>query len=147
LSGFGPPRQIAAEAADCASGRRDCLRAFVGLAGVLSLGPCFSMRTARAEETNPDVWLRHFSAGYAGDGAALSRLGAIYLASNPRERNRERLLRLLSMDGTGCVASRLIEHIARDWSEHDVTTVDGWLLARTEARICAALHLMDGAPV
>lgn len=105
------------------------------------------MRAARAEEINLEVWLRHFSAGYAGDGAALSRLGAIYLASNPQERNRERLSRLLSMDGTSSVASRLIEHIARDWSEHDVTMVDGWLLARTEARICAALHLMDGAPV
>jgi len=105
------------------------------------------MRSAHAEEISLEVWLRHFSADYAGDSAALSRLGAIYLVSNPQERSRERLSRLLPMAGTSSVGSRLIEHIARDWSEHDVTTVDGWLLARAEARICAALHLMDGAPV
>jgi hypothetical protein len=117
------------------------------LAGVLSLGSPFSMRTARAEEPNLQVWLRYFSADFPGDGAALSRLGAHYLASNPQERSRKLLSQLLSMDGASSVGSRLIEHIARDWSKHDVTTVDGWLLARTEARICAALHLMDGAPV
>jgi hypothetical protein len=147
LSGSGPARQLGVEAAERAPGRRDCLRAFVSLVGVLSLGSYVSMCAARAEDVNLEVWLRYFSAAYAGDGAELSRLGAIYLASNPHERSRERLSRLLSMDGASSVGSRLIEHIARDWSEHDVTTVDGWLLARTEARICAALHLMHGAPV
>jgi hypothetical protein len=34
--------------------------------------------------------------------------------------------------------------VARDWAEHNVTVVEGWVLSRTEARICAVLHLMGG---
>jgi hypothetical protein len=38
--------------------------------------------------------------------------------------------------------SVLIERIAQNWSMHDVTQVEGWVLSRTEARICAAVHLL-----
>jgi hypothetical protein len=147
LSGFKPPRQAGANATARALGRRDWLRAFVGLFGALALGPSLGLHTSWSEEVHPEEWLRRFGAACLGDGAALSRLGTIYLASNPRERNRERLSRLLWGDGTGSVGARLIESISRDWFAHDVTVVDGWVLARTEARLCAALHLMDGARV
>ncbi len=43
------------------------------------------------------------------------------------------------------MASQLRSGIARDWSAHRVVVVDGWLLARTEARLCALLHLEAGA--
>jgi hypothetical protein len=35
--------------------------------------------------------------------------------------------------------------VSRDWSDNHVVVVDGWLLARTEARLCAFLHFEEGA--
>jgi hypothetical protein len=145
--GFEPPRQIGDHGAARALERRHWLRAFVALFGVLSFGPPFGVRESWSEEAHLEKWLRLFSVDFLGDGAALSHLGAIYLASNPGERNRKRLSRLLSGDGTNPVGLSLIENVARDWLEHDVAVVEGWVLARTEARICAVLHIMDGALV
>jgi hypothetical protein len=78
-----------------------------------------------------------------GDAAALRELGARYLAEHPQERDRSRLVRLLGEDRRFSIRSALIERIARDWRAHDVTAAGGWVLARTEARLCALLHLMD----
>jgi len=39
----------------------------------------------------------------------------------------------------------VFESVARDWREHEVELLEGWLLARTEARVCALLHLTQGA--
>jgi hypothetical protein len=43
------------------------------------------------------------------------------------------------------IPSRITRALDRDWSNHDVAVVDGWILARTEARLCAVLHLAAGA--
>jgi hypothetical protein len=123
--------------------RRQWLRAFVGLFGVLSLGPpSLVLHEASSNEANLEKWLKWFVTNYPGDGAALSQLGTVYLKSNPRERNRIRLSRLLSANSASLVPQSLIGSIARDWVEHDVTLVDGWVVARTEARICGLLHLL-----
>jgi hypothetical protein len=55
------------------------------------------------------------------------------------------LSQLLIADDGDAIQSQLLSAITRDWSRHHVAVVDGWLLARTEARLCAVLHLESGA--
>jgi hypothetical protein len=55
------------------------------------------------------------------------------------------LSHLLIDGGDAAIPSRLLRALARDWSNHHVAVVDGWLLARTEALLCAVLHLQEGA--
>lgn len=40
--------------------------------------------------------------------------------------------------------ARFDERVARDFERGDVVTVDGWVLARTEARLCAMAALRTG---
>ncbi len=89
-------------------------------------------------------WVRD-SGGLFPDSTAIRRLGALYLAAHPAERSQGLLSQLLIGGGEGTVPSRLFCAVARDWSVHDVVVVDGWILARTEARLCAFLHLEEGA--
>ena len=135
------------EATAPAVGRRDWLRAAVYLIGVFSLGSSLHVRPSQSLGIALENWLRREGRRVLRDSAALGRLGEIYLASHPHERNRGQLALLLSGDGTTAVPCGLIAKISRDWLEHDVAVVDGWVLARTEARICALLHLMGGAQV
>jgi hypothetical protein len=126
-------------------GRRDLILALIGLcAGVLASGSggCGEVRS------NSDAlgeWLRDCGAGFFADLSALHRLGAIYLATHPEERSRALLSHLLIAGDDGTIPSRLLSAVARDWSSHHVAVVDGWLLARTEARLCAILHLEEDA--
>jgi len=76
-----------------------------------------------------------------GGRAALARQGATYLAAHPLERDPGLLLRLLVTDGAVPLPAALLAAIARDWRQHDVVVLDGWLLARSEARICALAYL------
>ncbi|HEX2791385.1 MAG TPA: hypothetical protein VHN17_13220 [Steroidobacteraceae bacterium] len=126
--------------------RRGCMRLCIGLLGVLWLGRAVGGREDLPPAGDLQSWLQHFGPGRLGDPMALSRLGAIYLASHPGEREPQHLSRLILSDRAGPVELVLIETIARDWSKHDVAQVDGWVLSRTEARICAAVHLMGGGP-
>jgi hypothetical protein len=129
-----------------ARGRRDVVRGLAGLLGGLSLGPSFVLQAPRSDAVGVEDWLRRFGADVLGDTAMLGGFGAIYLGEHPHERDRERLSRLLAGNGASAVGLSLIEGIAHDWREHDVVVVAGWVCARTEARICALLHLMGGAP-
>jgi len=88
-------------------------------------------------------WLRYCAADFFPDLTALRRLGAIYLVAHPEERSRALLSRLLIGGGDGTIPSRLLSAVARDWSSNHVAVVDGWLLARSEARLCALLHLEE----
>lgn len=121
------------------SGRRDWLRGFAGLCGMLLLSP--SRDWSSESPTTLERWLQLHS---VGDRRALKRLGAAYLAAHPEERDRSRLPRLLAGEGTAHIRLRLIEKIAQDWAEHNICIVEGWVLARSESRLCALLHLMDG---
>jgi hypothetical protein len=97
-----------------------------------------------SEGRNLQKWLRRIDTGFYKDSAALGRLGASYLVSHPTERNIRLLSSLVMGAHTGAVRLGLTIGIARDWAEHNVAVVDGWVLSRTEARICAAVHLMGG---
>jgi len=127
-----------------AGDRRGVIRALAGLIGILSLGPSIAVRKAD-EPTVLETWLRRHGADVLGDTTALGRFGTDYLAQHPEDRDAERLSRLVVGEGTLPIRLRLIENIARDWRVHDAVVVEGWVFARTEARICAALHLMGGA--
>jgi hypothetical protein len=122
------------------------MRLCIGLLGVLWLGRAVGARQHSPPAGDLQSWLQRFGPSRLGDPMALSRLGAIYLASHPGEREPQCLSRLILRSSADPVDLVLIESIARDWSRHDVAQVDGWVLSRTEARICAALHLMCGGP-
>jgi hypothetical protein len=122
--------------------RRSCVRLFISLLGVLSLGPASGASEGSLAAAQLETWLQRIGPDRLGDAAALSRLGAIYLAAHPAEQQPEHLSRLILGDSAAPVESVLIERIAQDWSQHDVTQVEGWVLSRTEARICAAVHLL-----
>ena len=123
--------------------RRDSLRGFAAFLGTLSFG-FISARGAIIRETTLEAWLRRSHPEFLENRVGLRRLGATYLASHPSENDLSRLSQLLLERGGGRVRSRLLAKIARDWATHDVTLLEGWVLARTEARLCAAMHLMDG---
>jgi hypothetical protein len=124
-----------------ALGRRDLLWAFLGFgAGVLIRAPK-AARAVGGDSAALGEWLRGCGACRFADFAALRRLGALYLIARPEEGSGAQLSRLLLTRPEGSVASRLLSAISRDWSSHQVVVVDGWLLARTEARLCAFLHL------
>lgn len=126
-------------------GRRNCLRGLVGALLALSLELPLGARQSAPRITELASWLRLFDADILGNRAMLGRLGAAYLASHPHERNFPQLSRWLAAAGPTPVELHLMESIARDWAEHRIAVVEGWVLAQTEARLCAALHLMDGA--
>ena len=122
------------------------MRVFAGLLGVLWLDRTSGLGRDLLPAAALESLRRLFRSGRLGEPAALGRLGVIYLASHPAERDAGRLSRLILRDSAAPVEAALIESIASDWSRHDVTLVDGWVLSRTEARICAAVHLMGGTP-
>jgi hypothetical protein len=119
----------------------------VGLLGAVSLARSSVVREHLLPAADLENWLRRYGPGRLGDSVVLGRLGASYLASHPEEREPGRLARLILRDSAAPVESGMIESIRQDWSRHDVTLVEGWVLSRTEARICAAMHLVGGRPV
>jgi hypothetical protein len=128
-----------------AVGRRDLILALIGLCtGVLC---CASGGQGEVRSNSGALgdWVRDRGAGFFSDLAALRQLGAIYLVAYPEERSRALLSHLLIAGDDGSIPSRLLRAVARDWSSNHVVVVDGWLLARTEARLCAFLHLEEGA--
>jgi hypothetical protein len=145
LSGIKHALGLGRQNPACFVGRRDWLRAVVGVLGVVLLEPSFFQGNPSPGDAKLEDWLRHLGADVLGNGAALGRIGGLYLDANPGESNRRRLTQLLSGEETTEVGLTLIQNIARNWVDHDVVVVDGWVMARAEARICAVLHLMEGA--
>jgi hypothetical protein len=128
-----------------AVGRRDLLLALIGLCtGVLGCAPggCGEVRSNSGALGD---WVRECGAAFFSDLTALCRLGAIYLMAHPEERSRVLLSQLLIAGDERAIPSRLLSAVARDWSSNHVVVVDGWVLARAEARLCALLHLEEGA--
>jgi hypothetical protein len=126
-------------------GRRDLILALIGLcAGVLGRASGGHGEVRSNSEALAD-WVRDCGGAFFSDLTALRRLGAIYLAAYPEERSRALLSHLLIGADDGAIPSRLLSAVARNWSGNHVVVVDGWLLARAEARLCAFLHLEEGA--
>jgi hypothetical protein len=128
-----------------AVGRRDLILALIGLCTGVFGRASGGQREVRSNCGALGDWVCDCGAGFFSDLTALRRLGAIYLVAHPEERSRALLSHLLIAGDNGTIPSRLLSAVARDWSSHHVVVVDGWLLARTEARFCALLHLEGGA--
>lgn len=127
--------------------RREWLYGFVGLCGVLSFNVAHSMANAGFPVTNTENWLLRLVEHLRGDLSALRQQGESYLAAHPDEADREQLLQLLVPSGWATNAlPGLVTNVKRDWMSHNVTTVNGWVLARTEARLCALIFLTDRVP-
>lgn len=84
-----------------------------------------------------------------GPDASARAVGRAYLAAHPAEADRERLVRTLVAEpatARALLATRpdpaalgeaLAQAIRGDFLARRMVKVDGWLLARTEARLCA----------
>jgi len=130
-----------------AVGRRDLILALIGLCtGVLG---CASggQGEVRSHSGALGDWVRDCGVGFFSDLTALRQLGAIYLVAHPEERSCALLSHLLIAGDDGSIPARLLRAVARDWSGNHVVVVDGWLLARAEARLCALLYLEQDARV
>jgi hypothetical protein len=119
--------------------RRSWLRAGALALGILPFAPLLRMFAAPGGQQSAEFWLLDLRARLGRDSAALEELGIKYLDSHPSE--CAAIARLLCRGDGRATGLRLGAQIARDWSARDIAIVDGWVLARTEARICAMLHL------
>jgi len=77
---------------------------------------------------------------------AAEQIGSIYLAAHPDEEDFDRLAGDLidsSFEGDSeILRQRISAQRVRDFANEDVTIVDGWVLARVEARVCALMHIL-----
>ena len=81
-----------------------------------------------------------------GDLRGAREIGARYLALEPAERSADVLARHLlrdphkiafSVTDTAALRQALAAGRTRDFASGDTVIIDGWILARTEARLCA----------
>jgi hypothetical protein len=85
-------------------------------------------------------------------GAILSReltpqtIGRRYLSAHPEEADVDHLRRALvgqsAAPHTAQLEARLTQLRQQDFENGEIAIVDGWILARTEARACALLTLV-----
>jgi hypothetical protein len=81
-------------------------------------------------------------------GADAAEVGRRYLESNGSEANCELLADLVAANldrHAGEVPEQMAMAASEDFRCGRVVTVDGWLLSRTEARICAIAYLAGQA--
>ena len=117
--------------------RREVLGALAALGlGGMSLG-CGDGRT---HETLADVASR-FSPGAIEEGR---RLGRLYLDAHPAERDADELAAELVDGGALLSGPETAQRIQVEFARGELVAVDGWQLTRTEARLLAALALVDG---
>ena len=115
--------------------RRDLLLAL----GALALGG--GLRPSGAG-TPADLHGRGFSARLR-DPEAARALGLAYLSEHPGERDPG-FLHAATLKGVGAGARalrRLRERCREDFARGDTVRIDGWVLARTECRLCALVAL------
>lgn len=77
-------------------------------------------------------------------------VGAEYLASAPHEADLDGLQRRFqfALDSRHGARAAVAERLRRDFAEGDTVRLRGWVLARTEARLCAMAALTErGGPL
>jgi hypothetical protein len=77
-----------------------------------------------------------------------ARLGRRYLEETPQEADAAHLVALIGVaaDTDAALRERLEARIRQDFIAGATVAVDGWLLSRTEARLCALLSLLRDRP-
>ena len=124
--------------------RRTTRRGFI-VTGALSLGAIAFLggKKLLGEGNDPEEPLtKHV--GDALDDEGLRAIGKSYLRARPREDDERRLVRLVQKRGAWRRVSRpqdviplLRAESRRDYRMGRTVSVEGWLLSRTEARLCA----------
>jgi len=69
------------------------------------------------------------------DAQTLGQIGTTYRANTPAEASEDTLIQLLTTGGDQ--TNQLIKKVKDDFEAGRTVTVDGWVLAVTEARQCA----------
>lgn len=126
------PRPLAA------ANRRAWLRGPLALLGGFALWPL-----ARGREVAGPARVQGQAATTTllGKRSYMRQVGALYLAAHPQEADRNKLRHWLFGAGAEPAEMSLIGRMADDWRTQDIVVISGWVFARTEARLCAYLHL------
>jgi len=122
--------------------RRFRRRWFLGLTGLLAaLERSTGARaiTAAAPATSADLGTLVGLLPAWPDAAVLGRA---YLAGHPEEAELGALLRHFADLGAGDLRQALSERLRLDFEERETVRLRGWVLARTEARLCAICALL-----
>ncbi len=91
-------------------------------------------------------------AGWVATSEDVATIGQAYLAGQPEEAHRDTLTRLLARDlslfaygvSDDELRQRSRARIASDFSDANTLAVQGWILSRTELRLCALAALLRG---
>lgn len=80
------------------------------------------------------------------DWKAARMIGKEYLYARPHEADRATLLTDLmgpaNLESPQHLRKRIAELKMRDFENGDIVIIDGWILARAEARICALTYMI-----
>jgi hypothetical protein len=119
-------------------GRRAFLAGLVAALGLVAAGRAFARATTAAGSAPPPL------AALLRQRSSAAAVGARYLREHPAE--RAAALRAPGPRGARALDATarrraLRRESARDFAEGRVVRVDGWILSRTEARLCAAVWL------
>jgi len=122
--------------------RRRLLLAAAGLAAAVVAGPIAMWPVVeRFAAGDPAALLR----GLVTHRGAAVALGRSYLEGNPTEAHRADLVRNLVGGGVPASTSRASREVASriraDYRSGRTVVIEGWVLSRTEARLCALIAL------
>ena len=115
--------------------RRRLLRSLLYGFGATAFVP-IALRSTQPAGSGPlRDWLRE----WLPDTAAARAIGDAYLADNPDAAQRTRALARLLRRQPDAAACRALLHDrrSRDLRADDIVVIDGWVLAATEAQLCA----------
>lgn len=118
-------------------------RGFLAAAGLAAVGGGgFVYRVWASGGFNPDLEQTAEVAKLLAELAPARRIGRAYLAENPNEASEETLVRLLAKDGVrddtqARLSANARRAVRRDYDSGRTVLVQGWMLSRTEARLCA----------
>ena len=121
------------------------------LAGLAAgiIGAALGLRLYRWHENDTRAAERLAGVFQHPDSAA--RLGRLYLDGAPQEADTAHLLTLIgaapaATETDEALRARLEARIREDFINDDLVAVDGWLVSRTEARLCALVSLLHETP-
>ena len=116
----------------------------IGTGGVLAVGIATKRATERARQRPVVQWAEDISGTTSTED-----LGIEYLTRNPAEADRAVLFSHLAslvpsislLGGTERASDWFHEQVYRDFLEGDILRMGGWMLSRTELRLCALVAL------
>lgn len=113
------------------TGRRTCLRMLAGLAAALPMARIAAARAAPA-----------FGA-LVPDPESAAVIGRAYLSAYGATGLPRQVTAALGNGAAPGLSKRFRDRIVLDFTHGDVVTVDGWILSRVEAQVCALTALAE----